>query len=379
VSDGTDATHNMTEDVSEDASAEWTALATRRLESLVADGIFAVGAQLWVAHRGGVACDLALGDAVAGPMTPETVHNNYCLGKPFLGLAIGRLWADGRLDPRAPIDELDLPEWAVPPFPCSVLDVLDHQAGLDGLSAMEYRITPDAARPALVASRIARAERRPAYSEILGGLILEEVIRAATGCSSVSDEIRRSVLAPLGVPQVAIDPGTARALNSAGRVSVPFGGLPTRRVPLLFELLDASFRDLRPAFGLLCSARAMGLALERVRDSLVDRRAEPILDAKVLTDLLTPRHDAFFDARAFRTLSVAGGFMVDVVANELARHASRRSIGHNAGMASAVAFTDLDHDLTISLYLNGAEVGPPTARIECRAIADDLYRGLGLA
>ncbi|HKY16395.1 MAG TPA: serine hydrolase domain-containing protein [Microthrixaceae bacterium] len=357
--------------------------ATKRLEALVADGLFAVGAQLWVSHRGDEICDHAVGDAVAGPMTPATVHNCYCMGRPLTGLAIGSLWADGQLDPTRPISTLGLPEWAVPPFECSTLDVLDHQVGLDGLPAMEYRITPAPARTDLVRVRLANAKPRPAYSEILGGIVLEEVIRAATGCDSVADELRRSVLEPLGVERIALDAPAARHLAAEGSVSVPIGGLPTRQIPLLYELLDSSFTDLRPAFGVLCSARDIGRALEGIRGALtadpaLPHSGPPVLRRDMLERLIAPRHPAFDDARVMRTMNVAGGFMVDARVNELGRHASPRSYGHHGGMAPAVTFTDLDHDLTVSIYLNGAEVGPPTARLECLTIVDDVYRDLGL-
>ena len=356
----------------------WVAPAVERLDSMVDDGLYAVGAQLWVSHQGRVACDMALGDAVDGLMAPVTVHNNYCLGKPIMALAIGRLVADGLLDPTAPLAGLGLPDWAVPPFACSVLDVLDHQVGLDTLAAMEYRVTPAVVRPQLVSERIAAAVRRPAYSEILGGLILEEVIRACTGCGSVAAEVTRTVLEPLEATTIALDGEQARPLATAGLVSVPFGGLPDRRVPLLFELLDHSLADLRPAFGLLCSARDMGRVVEGVRRSLVPGAAEPVLPLDVLAMLLTVRHPPFDDARAMRRVEVTGGFMVDATVNSLARLASPHSFGHNAGMAQAVTFADIDHELTISLYLNGAEVGESSATLDRLALVDEVYRGLGV-
>lgn len=355
----------------------WVGPAVDRLDAIVEQGIHAVGAQLWVSHEGRVACDVALGDSAGGLMAPGTAHNNYCMAKPVMAMVVAGLVEAGTLDPTADLATLGLPGWSVPPFPCTVIDVLDHRAGLDGLPAMEWRMAPLPARAALVAERIAAARPRPAYSELLGGVILEEVVRAVTGCASVADEVHGRVLGPLGLDTVAFDGQRARALAAGGDVSTPVAGLPTRRVPLLFELLDRAFDELRPAFGVLCSARDMGRFLEEVRRSLVPGYRGP-LAGEVATWLLSPRHAAFDDARVMRSVSVAGGFMVDAVANSFTRLASPRSFGHNGGMAQSVAFADADHDLTVSLYLNGAETGRSSALLDRLAVVDEVYRGLGV-
>lgn len=355
----------------------WVAPAVERLDSIVEEGIFALGAQLWVSHRGRVVCDVARGRGVAGAMTPETVHNHYCVGKPFVAAAIGALASDGLLDLHAPLDSYGLPAWAVPPFASSVLDVLDHQVGLDGMSGVEYRLPPTELRPPVVAERIARARRRPAFSEVLGGLILEEVISAVAPDPTPARAVARLVLEPLGLGSVAFDPDGAARLRDAGLMSVPFGGLPNRSVPLLSELLHG-VDELRPAFGVVCATRDFGRFFEACRRALDPDQPDTFISSAVLAELVTPRHAPFDDRHADRVTHMAGGFMVDAVTNGLSRLASHNSFGHNAGFAQTVGFADIDNELTVALYLNGGELGSPQSRLDRLAAIDELYRCMAL-
>ncbi len=343
------------------------------------------GAQLFVAHHGTVVCDIALGDAVGTLMRVDTAHNLYCLSKPLTAFAMARLATDSLVALDAPLASLGLPEWAVPPFEATILDVLDHQLGLYTLADMEYRIAPLDHSTQLFAERIAGAQRSPGYSEILGGVILEEVIRSVTGddpASLIESLVATSMGVGMSTPDtalpvtMALGPVSAMELARHGLVAAPVAGLPEREVPILFEMLERSFEYLRPAFGVLCAARSMGLFMEHVRQLLDSPEVGSL--GSTLRTMFELRHAPFEDSRAKRTMTVAGGFMIDARANGFSTLASPRSLGHNAGIAQAVAFTDLDAELSISLYLNGAEIGESSVASERVKMVDLVYRGLGI-
>lgn len=341
----------------------------RRLEDLVEQGCLATGIQCWLAVDDAVALDASFGQAIGTPMTSAIGHDWFCVGKVVLAIAVLRLLEAERipLESRLRSVVADGPD-------VTIRELLAHRAGLDGLTAFEYRVTDPDQRTSRIQSIMKDSGPRSGYSEVLAGLVIERIIEHLTGVGPV-EWIYGELLGPLGLAkEIALEPGRARRAREEGRLSVPIGGLPKTPYPLLSELLNVSLSDVRPAFGAIMTARAVGALLHTLNLQIRGHSNHPVLPSRAfLVDALTPVGDPFVDPAIRRPIQAAGFLMVDLPSNGLSSAATKSSFGHNGGVAQAVVASDPSSGTTIALYLNGASLDPRPSLLERIAILDAAF------
>jgi CubicO group peptidase (beta-lactamase class C family) len=337
----------------------------RHVESLVAAGIHATGAQLYVEHAGDVVVDEAWGRCGPLPMTPDCVHGAYCATKPVLAVAIGLLADRGLLALDAPIVSFgDQLVWVAPEV--TVADVLCHRAGLARPAAIEWRMCPPAERAALLPFAPAPA---PAYSEIAGWLALSAVVESATG-EDPGEWIQREMLAPLGLDHVVLRPDAARQALDEGIVRVAVGGLPLEEIPLLSELLPRQLAEASPAFSGLVSARDLGRFYTGVRRVLEGDDVPGLPPPAGMRALLACRRGTTRDPVVRRACDFAGGFMIGLDEHRISAAASPEAIGHSAGVASTVGLCDPEHAIAIALHLNGSTLTAEDLELQRMIVVD---------
>jgi CubicO group peptidase (beta-lactamase class C family) len=218
----------------------------------------------------------------------------------------------------------------------------------------------------------------PGYSELLAGCVSEEIILRLTN-RNAAEYIYAEVLDPLQIHDVALEPDRGLDMLRRETVSVPFASLPARRVPLLSELLPGQVADLRPAFGALWPMRSAGRFLHAVSRQVKGHDSPGLPSKTLLKEALRPRRPPFVDRFTRREMWFAGGMMIDPRLNRLATRASPSAFGHNAGITAAVVLSDPLHDVTVALYLNGADADTSLAEADRMAIVDSVFDELGLA
>jgi CubicO group peptidase (beta-lactamase class C family) len=316
-------------------------------------GRLGVGGQLSIRSELGV-CDVAVGMGVGQkPMTPWTQHPSFCLAKPLLGLSVGLLIDDG-FDPQAQVGTVALHSAGdAINLSCSTFDVLSHQAGLTGPSALQWRILEEDVLPSVLSS--VTATDAPRYSDVVGGLVVEAVIRRQTG-SDPADWVTRHLLEPMGLDDISVEPGAVGRVIKSGTASVPFGALPADPTPIISELLEVHWARSRLAFGGWTASRSMAdlywNLLEVVRGTAVE--GAPSVD--VLASLLEPETPFRDEAQGHTVCFSAGGFLLGLEEAGVSATAGPRSFGHAGGYASAFAFADPDSGVAVAAYLNGISV-----------------------
>ncbi len=347
------------------------------LQRIVTEAVVARGVQVWAQRNDEPPLDVAIGEAVGGDMTPDTVHATFCLSKPLLAIALAHLRETHDLDFDVPMSSLEL----APPSTyldlvgsLSIRNLLNHQAGLGRPSGVEYRMTPPNERQRLVCQELQSLKVQNEYSDIVSGLILEEIIAGVAGMEA-SEAISQMVLSPLRIAaDVALTPTTALSMRRKGRLSVPMGGLPTRPFPLLSEALDAELTSVRPAFSIIWNMRAAGTLVHSVCRTL---RGAPSragsLGPDTLSYLLHKRSPAISDPAVGRTLQFAGGFMTGATVPDMSQRCGESAIGHVSGVMTAVAIADPDTGISVAVLLNGADLDPTLAKLERRVIVDAIH------
>ncbi|HEV7722715.1 MAG TPA: serine hydrolase domain-containing protein [Iamia sp.] len=332
---------------------------------LVLDGQLGSGAQLAVWVDGEPALDLAVGTGTWGQLRPDHLHPAYCLLKPVLaiGAALAARQQGRTID--EPIGAL-WPDCPAALESLSIRAVAQHQAGLSDPTAAAWRLLPEPDRGEVLS--VARPVAGPAYSEVVGGLLLEAVAEHLTGRPTV-DHVMTQVLHGLGVADdllLTADATTAAARSH--RLCVPVTSHGSGAVPLLSELLTSQTQRSRPAFGGAASASGVARFYEAVARGL--RAATPSPLEATLQDLTSATTDAFDDPLVGNRLAFRGPFMTDLGGSGISTTISRGAFGHTGGMTVALGFHDPDRRMTVGLYANGMVTRPATTVALRSAIVD---------
>lgn len=323
--------------------------AGRALGEVVDEGLFAVGGQVAVIANGRVVVDIAAGEAGGGgAMTPEVMHNVYCLVKPAVYLLLGHALESNGVGPDQPLDgRAGLPGWAPPGL--TYRQLAAHDAELAEPTGIAWRMTPPDQRQALL--RQSHNGLGPAYSELCGGLIAEHIIENLTGLPAArycTDEL----LAPLGLDgETAIDP--ERAAAARHRIRVPVIGLPFDPWPMISELLPAMIAETRPALGAFATTRGIARLYDAFGKTMAGHPQPGLPSPELLQDLLDDdrpfRHDPILD----RPAKWAAGLMTDLAKQGISQAAGRDAVAHTGGMANGAALHDPSRNATIAVCLNG--------------------------
>jgi CubicO group peptidase (beta-lactamase class C family) len=349
------------------------------LEGLVAERLSSTGAQLVVHASGGRVADVAVGDAIGASMESSTVHNTYCLSKFVLSVGVAATVAAAGVGDDTLLGELGVGGDLAALSGVSLSEVLDHAAGASSPSLVEYRMSQVANRPGLVRSGLAERVPGRAYSEVVFGLVMEQVIESLSGVSA-AEFVYRELFEPVGIAGTsAVEPVHARALLDQGVISAPVGGLPVDEWPMLSELLAQQLDDLRPGAGVIWSMRDAATFASAVLDAVLGRPG-PLshLGPEVFARFCAPTRDAFFDGGAKRELRFASGMMVGPPLEELCPAVGPRAFGHLAGVATAVLLCDPDNDVVVALYLNGVDLEHSLAALDRSTVVRSVYEELGV-
>ena len=338
-----------------------------------------LGGQCFVAHEGDVIADLALGESNLGAMGVSDLHNSYCLSKPLLAMVVLQVAEQVGIPLATPIVDLLGPSRLVSHSEITILDVLNHRAGLSSPTAAEWRLCPPAMRSELLNGTDAPGEVR--YSEIRGWLVLERLVCAwkELDDDDLGEFLTEWFLVPLGLAAgIIVSSEEAGSPSVRRRLRVPIGGFPRRPFPLLSELSQRQIAEIRPAFGALTSARAIGEFYEAVARVL---RGEPTMNLPSPETLRSHLGDPElfeFDARLRRPANFSAGFMLDMTQAGFGIRPSPSSFGHTSGMGNGCAFHDPSCDLTISLYLNGMTLEQEVLDRSREHLVRSVYETLGI-
>lgn len=319
---------------------------------LTNEGIFAAGGQLAVDINGDCAVDIGVGEAGGGPgMTPDCLHNVYCIFKPMSYLLLAYVLENNGFGPDEPLDRIvDLPPWV--PKDLTYRQLASHDAALAEPTAYTWRSTPPDERQVLL-NRIS-GNLGPAYSDISGGLVIEHIIEYLTKqpptqfCTEV-------LLEPLGLSDDIFFGGQS-ALAARSRIRVPIIGLPVDPLPMLTELLPTRICEARLALGVFATMRSMTRLYAAVGE-VMDGNTQPGLPSppllqNLLDDDRPLRHDPILD----RPAKWAAGLMTDLNLQGITKNAGPGTVGHTAGLANSVALHDPSRKASIAVYLNGVSV-----------------------
>ena len=328
-------------------------VASEVLSGVVGEGIFASGGQVAVVCEGVLVADVAVGETGWGEgLCSGHLHNVYCLLKPLPYLLLGRVLEDAGCGPDDLLDGVvGLPSWC--PGGLTYRRLCCHDAGLGEPSAMVWRMTRVADRPALLAR--AAGSLGPAYSEMAGGLVAEYVIERVSG-RAANRYCVEELLGPLGLgDDVIVSAG--RALAAFDRVSVPVSGLPVAPLPVLSELLPRQIGEVRLAFGALATMRGAAGLFAAVGRVMAGDRLSGLPSPGFLNGLLCDDRPFRYDPVLGREAKWAGGFMVGLAEQGISRLAGAGSVGHAGGLANSAALYDPTRRASVAVYLNGVGSG----------------------
>jgi hypothetical protein len=278
-------------------------------------------------------------------MKPEHLHFVWCGTKPLLALLIARHAVFGRLA----LDEVavagvegDFPNLAK--IPCSIADVLCHNAGLLQPRAADVWMCAPDLRPSLL--RGAAAGSTPAaYSEVLGWALL-------------AARVERAGLPPIPLPQIVTGDRTESTdlvldgrpvAMLRNRIGVHFAQRADGvRFPLLHELVPWVISSSSAVVGGLATARG----LSALYDACLPGRTLGHEAALLLSYRRHPSHDANLG----RECDFAAGFMIG-----LNRHGygdvPADAFGMTGWLGSSWGLALPSLDLSIGFQHNGF-VGP---------------------
>ena len=354
---------------------------TRRLlEQELRDGRHARGAQVCAVVGDRPAVGLALGDAGLGrAMRTDTVFRVYCTTKPVTAVAVAGLVDEGRIDLDEPLSRrLSFPVLARAGL--TARHLLTHTAGLHGVSAVHHELTATALRPGL----LERAAPPPgwqvgldaAYSEVVGWLLLGQLIEQVTG-EPVGRRLRRCVLDPLGMESTWFGMGDDEYDAVAGRLGVNYDLRGARPYPVLMETGRRICGETNCAYGGYSTAADLARFYSRVGARLAGADDPALPRRSTLVEFCAPARPPVHDHVLGRTCQYGLGFMVDLAGHHFGTRCSARSFGHSGWLGTSYAFADPTHDLAVGVVLNGI-VDEERSFTRRPAITDALYEDLGL-
>lgn len=342
------------------------------LSDLVDEGIFAKGGQLAVISNGILVVNAGVGHTGCGSaMAADALHNVYCIFKPLPYLLLGRVLENSGIGPDEPLSEvIELPAWVPNGLTYRILAA--HDAGLADPSPFDWRTTPPDERRELL--NRASSQLGPAYSEISGGLIVEDIIEELTG-QPPSHYCTEELLRPLGLAGcVLVDAESAMAAHS--RIQVPVIGLPVDPLPMLTELLPTQISEIRLAIGAMATMQDIARLYAAVGEVMAGNAQPGLPSPALLTNLLDDDRPLRHDPVLGRPAKWAAGLMTDLNLQGLCTAAGPGSVGHTAGLANSVALHDPSRRTSLALYLNGVGAENDDHVIPRRQIIDTILNAI---
>lgn len=298
-----------------------------------------------------------------GPVTDEDLSPIYCAAKLIVAGALLAAAHDHGISLDSPVRMFAEAPWVGPDT--TLIDLLEHRAGLLEPNAMTWRMTPAADRFGLLPKRPQIAI--DAYSDFLGPHTLRLIVEALTG-RPIQEFVRDRILSPAGASaQVQFGTDIDRR-----RVRPAIAGLPSSWWPLMSEVLPDQIHACTPDVGGAASAAGLAAAVRylcfggsigvRLRSA---GEAVPIADA--VAD--RSRRQRGFDATLNRVAPFGLGFMVDLIAHGVTGPTVGPSaFGHVAAIAPWVVVVDPEMEHVIAATANRACDDPGQIRTIQRSL-----------
>ncbi len=349
------------------------------LERGIDDGVH-VGAQLYVAHRGEVIVDAAIGAAREGvAMTTDTMMIWFSMTKAVTSVAVAQQWERGALDVDDPVARY------VPEFAANGKDgitlrhLLTHTAGIafaDGILEGTPWRESRADNLARIFAAVPEYEpgTRAGYHPASGMSVLGEVV-ARVSSLPYERYVRDEIFLPLGMVDCWVGVPEDRFAAYGDRIGAMHNTQGAD--PVALGPIDSARASVTPMPG--ANGRGPMNQLARVYEALLGRGTHPDgtrLLSPVTVAAISARHrTAMVDETFDVTIDWGLGLSIDTWA--MGRHASRRAFGHG-GHQSSIAFCDPEHDVVVAAVCNGM---PGLERHNARldALSTAVYVDLGIA
>lgn len=337
------------------------------------------GAQLFVARRGQVLLDVAIGDVRPGvPLRTDSVMLWFSSTKPLTAVAIAQLWEAGKLglDDRV---QKHIPEFANGKEAATIRQVLTHTGGFRMANFPFLRYDWDTA--------IAKICQEPAewepgtaagYHPLSGWSILGEIVRRVDG-RPIEVYLREELFQPLGMKDSSLGISPERAAELGERLSV----ITEKCQP---KTNMEAWNDPRARPRILPGGNGYGPAHDLGRFYLCLWNGGQLDGSHILSketvELFTATHRKDMVDRTFSEglptevsppwgLGFAKGTDQPIVA-AFGRLCTAACFGHG-GARSSVGFVEPSRDLVVVLVTNGLPTTIDNARRLCD-VSDTIHR-----
>jgi len=346
------------------------------LEEQRREGMHA-GAQLFVARRGRILVDAAIGEASAGiPMKTDSVLLWFSATKPLTSVAIAQLWEQGKLELNDPVRKF-IPEFGNGKEAATIKHLLTHTGGFR-MRTFPVNYDWDTAIQKICEEP---AEWEPGtvagYHMLTGWYILGEIVGRIDG-RRIDRYIEDEVLRPLGMKDTTLSITPAREAELGGRLSVVTEtiqnktGLESWNETEYHRYMLPAGTGWGPAhdYGRLFLALQQGGILQ----------GERILKSETV-DLFTTTHrrdmvDRTFSAREKKPVSPPWGLGFrkgsdEPIVAKMGRMCTADAYGHG-GNRCMVGFAEPSRELVVAIVTNGLPAEDDNVKRLC-AVSDAIH------
>ena len=307
-------------------------------------------AQLCVRRHARVVLDVAVG------CRPDALFWVFSAGKPVTAVLVHQLTEQGIVDLDAPVATY-WPEFAQNgKRTISIRHVLAHRAGLPAAgTALGDALAMTSWDRSIRRIERARPRWRPgtvsAYSPVVSGFVLGELVRRTTG-QPVPELLRTAILDPVGLTDTALGLSDEQwPRHVPVRVAGPTG-------PLVEAVVNrrATRQAVIPAAGLSTTARDLATFYQSLLD-VEHGTPTGVLHARTLARALAPSSDGEIDRTIHAPIRWAQGFQLggprapERAVLPLGTRSSPRTFGHN-GSSCCIGWADPDRDVAYAYLTN---------------------------
>lgn len=345
-----------------------------RLKSELTSGRFGA-AQLFVAHRGTVVCDIAVGESMPGtPVSTDSYFNLHCATKPVLAMIAARCLEAHGLDETAQVARiLDIGS-----NPLTVADLCSHQAGLRSPDAFSYHIVSPADREKLLDPAVLLAASDPSkveYSEIAAWHLLMCVVEYLEGRPAAS--VVEEDLAILCDNDIwfSAEPDLERVDDIGCYLDL------STRLPLLHDRVQRFHSPPPPAAeGGFASMSGLGRWYQSLLRAIQGDEVPGLPSSATVNRWVRTRRTGQYDPVLRYTSDFGLGFMSQLSTHRFGERPSTEAVGHSGFLGNSFGIVDPVHDLVVASFQNGI-LGDPLKNVERSrpALVSWIYDTLGIS
>ncbi len=350
---------------------------TSNVLSTQASGSRGLGAQLFVALGETIVVDTAVGrSAPEEAMRTDALHNTWCATKPIVAVFLAYLLRTHGLELDTQVGAI-LPSVPTPASTLSCASLMNHSSGLTRPSAYAAQYMRLSQRRFAAMRAPAELEPTAAYSEYVGSSLMAALIEhLSQGPARAS--IEDGLLIPLNLERdIVLGASFTEFVDLRNRIGAFVWGLP--QTPI-FALTDRLFHQGaldRMASGGLTTARGLGLFYQYLGRVLSGREQNGPVSLDTLATMLTHRRGTTPDPVLERRCDFGCGFAVELVDHGYGSYPSSSAFGHSGLFGCSFAMFDPEHELSVSAFVNGADMGTATVDACRTELISSIYQDLG--